>query len=177
MDENEMKNDEFLDEESVEESENMESGDILDKLREAEEAAAQNYDRYMRTLAEFDNFRKRTIKEKASLFDDGVISVLTKLLPAIDNIERAVSFCGEGERNTQFFAGIEMILKQIADVMNQLDVTAIDAAGERFDPDFHSAIAHVDDEGYGEGEIIEDLLRGYMYKDKVLRHSAVKVAN
>ena len=145
------------------------------KLKEAEEKAAQYLDQYQRTLAEFDNFRKRTLKEKASMYDDGVMSAAEKLLPVLDNLERAVAAGGDPEDS--FFKGVKMTLDQLNDTLKSLGVEEIKAVGEKFDPALHSAVAHVEDPAYGENEIISDMQKGYKYKNKVIRPSMVKVAN
>ncbi len=132
-------------------------------------------DKYQRSLAEFDNYRKRTMKEKAAMYDDGVREAIEKLLPAIDNFERAMTAAGNKEDN--FYKGIEMIYRQLATALQDLGVTPIPCLGETFNPALHNAIAHVEDEAYGENAVIEELQKGYQYKDKVIRHAMVKVAN
>ncbi|MBO8434503.1 MAG: nucleotide exchange factor GrpE [Tyzzerella sp.] len=146
-----------------------------DELKEAIAKADEYLDKYQRTLAEFDNFRKRTSKEKASMYDDGIRDTVLKLLPVVDNFERAISSC----QNTDdgFYKGIEMILKQFKEIFTSMGVEEIPAVGEKFDPNLHSAVAHEDNEEYGENEIMVEMLKGYKHKDKVIRHSMVKVAN
>lgn len=135
-------------------------------------------DKFQRTFAEFDNFRKRTSKEKASMYDDGVRETIEKLLPTFDNIERAIaSVEGKIDDNEPLYKGIKMIDKQLKEILGAMGVEEIKALGEKFDPNLHAAVAHVDDEAYGENEVIIDMLKGYKYKDKVIRHSMVKVAN
>jgi molecular chaperone GrpE len=168
-------------EESLE-TEKTAEGEVVDeaaeKVTKLEQQAAENFDKYQRCLAEFDNFRKRTAKEKASMYDDGVRDTVEKLLMVVDNLERAVAAQrGKAEENDGFFKGVEMTLKQFQEVLHGLGVEEIKALGEQFDPNFHAAVAHEDDESYGENEIILEMLKGYKYKDKVIRHSMVKVAN
>lgn len=168
-------------EESLE-TEKTAEGEVVDeaaeKVTKLEQQAAENFDKYQRCLAEFDNFRKRTAKEKASMYDDGVRDTVEKLLMVVDNLERAVTAqAGKAEENDGFFKGVEMTLKQFQEVLHGLGVEEIKALGEQFDPNFHAAVAHEDDESYGENEIILEMLKGYKYKDKVIRHSMVKVAN
>ena len=168
--------------ETVEEAEVVEEGEIVDekdeKIAALEQQAADNLDKYQRCLAEFDNFRKRTVKEKASMYDDGVRSTVEKLLMVIDNLERAVMVQeGKVDENDAFFKGVKMTLTQFQDVLKGLGVEEIKAVGEKFDPNLHAAVAHEDDENYGENEVVLEMLKGYMYKDKVIRHSMVKVAN
>ncbi|KXL52596.1 protein GrpE [Anaerotignum neopropionicum] len=157
-------------------------GEVVDeaaeKIARLEQQAAENFDKYQRCMAEFDNFRKRTTREKASLYDDGVRDTLEKLLMVVDNLERAVAAQeGKAEENDSFFKGVQMTLKQFQEVLHGLGVEEIKAMGEQFDPNLHAAVAHEDDENYGENEIILEMLKGYKYKDKVIRHSMVKVAN
>lgn len=135
-------------------------------------------DKFQRTLAEFDNFRKRTSKEKASMYDDGVRETIEKLLPIFDNLERAItSVEGKTDENDPLYKGVKMTDKQLKEILAAMGVEEIKALGEKFDPNLHAAVAHVDDEAYGENEVIIDMLKGYKYKDKVIRHSMVKVAN
>ena len=141
--------------------------------------AAENLDRYQRCLAEFDNFRKRTAKEKAGMYDDGVKDTVEKLLCVVDNLERALAAQQNVEeaQNDPFVKGIEMTLKQFKEILQAMGVTEIAALGEKFDPNLHAAVAHEDNEDFGENEIMLEMLKGYKYKDKVIRHSMVKVAN
>jgi len=165
--------------EAVEAAEILEAVDeTAEKIAALEQQAADNLDKYQRTLAEFDNFRKRTIKEKAGMYDDGVRSTVEKLLTVIDNLERAVAVQeGKADENDAFFKGVKMTLTQFQEVLKGIGVEEIKAVGEQFDPNLHAAVAHEDDENYGENEIVLEMLKGYKYKDKVIRHSMVKVAN
>lgn len=139
---------------------------------------AEAQDRYQRTLAEFDNFRKRTMREKASMYDDGVRDTIEKLLPMFDNLERAIGAVeGKVDENDPLLKGVKLTDKQLKEILTAMGVEEIKALGEQFDPNLHAAVAHVDDENYGENEVIIDMLKGYKYKDKVIRHSMVKVAN
>lgn len=144
-------------------------------LKKLEEEKNFYIDKYQRTLAEFDNFRKRTMKEKASMYDDGVKDTVEKLLPVIDNLERAI--LSQTDKENSLYKGVEMTLKQLSEVFKTLGVEPIPALGEKFDPNFHAAVAHEENDEYGENEIIIEMLKGYKYKDKVVRHSMVKVAN
>ncbi|MGN0135240.1 nucleotide exchange factor GrpE [Anaerotignum sp.] len=165
--------------EAVEAEEVLEAVDeTAERIAALEQQAADNLDKYQRTLAEFDNFRKRTAKEKASMYDDGVRSTIEKLLMVIDNLERAVAVQeGKADESDAFFKGVKMTLTQFQDVLKGIGVEEIKAVGEKFDPNLHAAVAHEDDENYGENEIVLEMLKGYKYKDKVIRHSMVKVAN
>ena len=147
------------------------------KMAELEQKAADYLDKYQRCLAEFDNFRKRTSKEKASMYDDGVRDTVEKLLAVVDNLERAVAAQEGKDTEDAFFKGVQMTLKQFQEILHGMGVEEIKALGEKFDPNFHAAVAHEDDDAYGENEIILEMLKGYKYKDKVIRHSTVKVAN
>lgn len=148
------------------------------EIEELGQKLAETQDRFQRTMAEFDNFRKRTMKEKASMYDDGVRDTIEKLLPLFDNLERAISSVeGKVDDEDPLFKGVKMTDKQLKEILASMGVEEIKALGEKFDPNLHAAVAHVDDENYGENEVIIDMLKGYKYKDKVIRHSMVKVAN
>ena len=148
------------------------------EIEELGEKLAEAQDRFQRTLAEFDNFRKRTMKEKASMYDDGVRDTIEKLLPMFDNLERAInSVEGKVDENDPLLKGVKMTDKQLKEILASMGVEEIKALGEKFDPNLHAAVAHVDDDAFGENEVIIDMLKGYKYKDKVIRHSMVKVAN
>lgn len=131
-------------------------------------------DRLQRTMAEFDNYRKRTEKEKASMYIIGAKEIIEKILPVVDNFERGLATAQEGDA---FADGMKMIYKQMMTTLDDLGVKAIDAVGQPFDPNFHNAVMHVDDESLGENVVAEELQKGYTYKDFVIRHSMVKVAN
>ena len=134
-------------------------------------------DRLKRNLAEFDNFRKRTEKEKSAMFDMGAKSILEKLLPVIDNFERAFSTVPEDPEAAQYAKGMEMIYRQLLKNLEDAGARPIDCKGKPFDPNYHNAVMHVEDESLGENVIVEEFQKGYMYKDSVLRYSMVKVAN
>ncbi len=133
-------------------------------------------DRVKRQMAEFDNFRKRTEKEKSQSFDQGARSVIEKMLPVIDNFERGLAAVPEGETDS-FMEGMNMVYKQLMTAMTDLGVEAIEAVGKEFNPDLHNAVMHVEDEEHGENEIVEEFQKGYKFHDTVIRHSMVKVAN
>ncbi len=140
-------------------------------------AIADLADRLKRSMAEFDNFRKRSEKEKATMFDMGVGSIAEKILPVVDNFERAMAAAPKEGDGKAFAEGIAMIYNQLKKTLEDLGVKPIDCVGQPFDPNFHNAVMHVEDESLGENVVAEELLKGYMYKDSVLRHSMVKVAN
>ena len=136
-------------------------------------------DRLKRTLAEFENFRKRSEREKAQMFDLGAKSVLEKFLPVIDNFERSVAQVPESEDSgiKAYAEGMDMIYRQLLKNLKEAGVEAIDAKGKPFDPAYHNAVMHEDNEALGENVVSEELQKGYLYKDSVLLHSMVKVAN
>ena len=131
-------------------------------------------EKYMRTLAEYDNYRKRTIKEKESIYPEAKAVVVEKFLPVMDNFERALD---SAENKDAFYEGIVMLKKQMDDVLTALGVEEIKAVGEVFNPELHNAVMHIDDEAAGENIIVEEFQKGYKIGDRVVRHSMVKVAN
>lgn len=131
-------------------------------------------DRLKRSMAEFDNYRKRTEKEKSSMYVIGAKEIVEKMLPIVDNFERGLAQAAEGDA---FADGMKMIYKQMMTTLEGLGVKAIEAVGQEFNPDFHNAVMHVEDETVGENIIVEELQKGYTYKDFVIRYSMVKVAN
>lgn len=134
-------------------------------------------DRVKRQMAEFENFRKRTEKEKSQMYDMGAKSIVEKVLPVIDNFERGLAAVPEDAKEDPFVDGMNKIYKQMIGVLEEAGVKAIEATGKEFDPDFHNAVMHVEDESLGENIVAEELQKGYMYRDTVVRHSMVKVAN
>ena len=148
-----------------------------DKIAELEASVADWKDKYQRLMAEFENARKRTAKEATQRYDMGAMGVLEKLLPVIDNFERGLEGVSEDEKDSAFVKGIEQIYKQFTAVMEDLGVTPMDAQGKEFDANLHNAVMHVEDDDLGENIVAEELQKGYMYKENVLRHSMVKVAN
>lgn len=134
-------------------------------------------DRLKRQIAEFDNFRKRTEKEKSAMFDMGARHIIEAILPTIDNFERGLKTVPEDKEAKAFYEGMEMIYKQMLKFLSDVGVTAIDCLDKEFDLNLHNAVMHVEDEAYGNNIIIEEFQKGYKYKDTVIRHSMVKVAN
>lgn len=134
-------------------------------------------DQLKRTMAEFDNFRKRTEKEKSAMFEMGAKDILEKILPVVDNFERGLAAIPEEAKSGSFAKGMEMIYKQLIKMLEDVGVTPIEAVGKEFDPNFHNAVMHVDDENLGENVVASELQKGYMYRNSVLRHSMVQVAN
>ena len=134
-------------------------------------------DRLIRNMAEFDNFRKRSEKEKSQMFEIGAKNIIEKILPVIDNFERGLGTVTEEEKESSFVQGIEQIYKQFITALEEAGVTVIEAVGQEFNPDFHNAVMHGEDDNYGENIISDEFQKGYMYKDTVVRHSMVKVVN
>ena len=134
-------------------------------------------DRVKRQMAEFENFRKRTEKEKSSMYEMGARDIIERILPVIDNFERGLAVIPEDKKEDPIAEGMEKIYKQIQKVFEEAGVKPIEAAGKEFDPNFHNAVMHVEDESLGENIVAEELQKGYMYRDSVVRHSMVKVAN
>ena len=165
-------------EETAEKAESeKETGKKAPKKDPKDQKIEELEDRLKRNLAEFDNFRKRTEKEKSAMFDMGAKSILEKLLPVIDNFERAFSTVPEDPEAAQYAKGMEMIYRQLLKNLEDAGATPIDCKGKSFDPNYHNAVMHVEDESLGENVIVEEFQKGYMYKDSVLRYSMVKVAN
>ena len=134
-------------------------------------------DRLTRQMAEFDNFRKRTEKEKSAMYEVGAKDIIEKILPVIDNFERGLSAVTEEQKDDSFVTDMEMIYKQMITTLDGVGVKVIDAVGQEFNPDLHNAVMHVEDEEAGENIIVEEFQKGYTYRDSVVRHSMVKVAN
>ena len=133
-------------------------------------------DMVKRQMAEFDNFRKRTEKEKASMYEIGAREVIDKILPVVDSFERGLATV-ENPEEDPFADGMNKVYKQFTTALDELGVTVIEAVGKEFDPNLHNAVMHVEDEEAGENIVVEEFLKGYMYKGSVVRHSMVKVAN
>jgi molecular chaperone GrpE len=130
-----------------------------------------------RTAAEFDNFKKRTAREKEALYQDATSDVVAAFLPVIDNLERAIQAANNDAGGNSLKEGIELVYRQFSEVMKKLKVEVIEAVSKEFDPNLHNAVSHVDDDNYGDNVVVEEFQKGYIFKDKVIRHSMVKVAN
>ncbi len=131
------------------------------------------YDKHLRTLAEYENYKRRTQKEKDEIYLNAQIDTIGNLLPVLDNLERAI----EAEESSPFKDGVTMIVKQLIEILGKMDVSEIEAVGKSFDPNIHNAVMHIEDETLGESVVAEQFAKGYLLKDKVIRHSMVKVAN
>lgn len=134
-------------------------------------------DKYQRLFAEFQNFRSRSEKEKAAMFETGAKSIIEKILPIVDNFERGVAALSEEDLESPVGQGMNLIYKQLLQTLTDMGVTAIEAEGKEFDPDLHNAVMHEDNEELGENVVSQELQKGYKYRDTVIRHSMVKVAN
>ena len=150
---------------------------LMVELEKTKELAKDNEEKYKRLLAEFENARQRNEKESKKMYDIGAKEVLEKLLPVVDNFERALASIPEEDRERGFEQGVDKIYKQLMVTLEDVGVLAMNAEGTQFDPEIHNAVIHVEDENYGENVVVEEMQKGYMYKDQVLRHGMVKVAN
>lgn len=151
--------------------------DINNKKDQKDAVIEDLQDRLKRQMAEFDNYRKRTEKEKSAMFEMGASDVVKKLLPIVDNFERGFKSVTEEELQTPFAKGMDMVYKQTIKMLEDLQVKPIEAVGSEFNPEFHNAVMHVEDDSQGENIIVEEFEKGYTYRDVVIRHSMVKVAN
>lgn len=164
-----------LAEETVEETVEEKAEETpAEEVNEFEKKWQDVNDKYLRTLAEYDNYRKRTIKEKESIYPEAKATVIEKFLPIMDNFQRAID---SAENKDAFFEGVVMLKKQMDEVFATLGVEEIKAVGEEFNPEFHNAVMHIEDEEAGENVIVEEFQKGYKVGDRVIRHSMVKVAN
>ena len=148
-----------------------------EKKDKKDEKIEELNDRLIRSMAEFDNFRKRTEKEKAQMFEIGAKDIVEKILPVVDNFERGLATVPEAEKGSAFVQGIELVYKQLMKALEDAGVKPIEAVGNEFDPNFHNAVMHAEDENFGENIVAEEFQKGYMYRDSVVRHSMVKVVN
>lgn len=181
--------------ETSEENETAEAGDAETKAEEEpvkekkkglkkkqkkdkkDEKIEELNDRLMRNLAEFENFRNRSEKEKSAMFDMGAKSIVEKILPVVDNLERGFDGLSEEEKESPFVKGIEAVYKQIQTMFEEVGVVPIEAVGQEFDPNLHNAVMHDEDDSEETNKVIEEFQKGYLYKDSVVRHSMVKVLN
>lgn len=166
-------------EQTAEEEKTTEKKGLFGKKKKdkKDEKIEELTDMVKRQMAEFDNFRKRTEKEKASMYQIGAREIVEKILPVVDNFERGLAMIPEDEKETPVATGMAQIYKQLMTAFDEMGVKAIEAVGQEFNPDFHNAVMHVEDEDAEENVIVEEFQKGYMYKDYVIRHSMVKVAN
>lgn len=169
---NEEVNEENFENAEVEDKDINESNSEIEKLKTLN---SELTDKLQRNFAEFDNFRKRNEKEKAQNFDNGTINTVEKILPVLDNFQRALN--AEKNKDSDFYKGVEMINRQFVTLLGEIGVKEIEALNQQFDPNLHYAVSHEENEEFGENEVIEILQKGYTYKEKVIRFSMVKVAN
>lgn len=146
-------------------------------LEKKDEEIASLTDRVKRSLAEFDNYRKRTEKEKAAMYGMGLKDVVEKILPVVDNFERGLATVPEDKKDEAFVTGMQAVYKQFMTTLDSLGVKPIEAVGKEFDPNLHNAVMHIEDENLGTNVVAEEFQKGYLYQDTVIRHSMVKVAN
>ncbi|MBQ7766578.1 MAG: nucleotide exchange factor GrpE [Lachnospiraceae bacterium] len=185
----EVQNEKELTEETAETTAETTEGEAPGDCDVAEDAAEETVkdkkqekideleDKVKRQLAEFENFRKRTEKEKATMFEAGAKSVIEKILPVIDNFERGLATTKEEDKTNPHVEGMNMIYKQLMTELDKLEVKPIEAVGQEFNPDFHNAIMQVESDEYESGIIAQELLKGYTYRDTVIRHSMVAVVS
>ena len=164
-------NEEVIEETATEEMVEEPTVEVIEK-----EKYDELYDKHLRLMAEYDNFKKRTQKEKEELFSFATADTIEKMLPVIDNLERAIESVSDEEKNT-FSEGVEMVLRQLLEIFEKLGVSEIEAVGKEFDPNLHNAVMHIEDETVQANTIVEQFMKGYKYKEKVIRYSMVKVAN
>ena len=170
---------ETSDEEPEKESEEGTSKRLFGKKKKdkKDEKIEELTDRVARQMAEFDNFRKRTEREKSQMYEVGAKDIIEKILPIVDHFERGLAAVAEDKKEDPFVDGMDKIYKQLITTLESAGVTPIEAVGKPFDPEFHNAVMHIDDESLEENVVVEEFQKGYMYRDCVVRHSMVKVAN
>ncbi len=167
------------------EKEEIQEEEIKEEIQETEEQEATEpdkakewEDKYIRLYAEFDNFKKRSQREKDARYGDAVIDTVSELITVADNLERALAVEAETEETVKFKEGVSMVYKQMQDTLQKLGVTEIKALGEQFDPNLHNAVMHIEDETVDDNTVVEEFMKGYIYNGtRVVRHSMVKVAN
>lgn len=175
-----MEKEEKITEEELEETAETaeETAEEEDELSKCEEKLRESEDKYLRLYAEFDNYKKRTEKEKSARYADALIDTAAEFLPVLDNLERALSAEAVSDDAKAIKDGVEMIQKQMIEVLAKLKISEIKAVGEEFNPNLHNAVMHIEDENITENTVVEEFIKGYIYdNDRVVRHSMVKVAN
>lgn len=161
--------------EKLDRKEKKEVKKLKTELEEANKKLDEQNDKYLRLAAEYDNFRKRTQTERKNIYGDAVSDTLAGLLPIIDNLQIAAKYSSQDSE--KLAEGLSLILSKLPETLEKLDIKAFGESGETFDPTLHNAVMHVEDESYGEGEIVDVLQQGYMYGERVIRYAMVKVAN
>ena len=178
----EAKEEEVKEGEDTEETQQEKQGDKKffgrkNKKDKKDEKIEELTDKLTRQMAEFDNFRKRTEKEKSQMYEVGAKDIIEKILPVVDNFERGLAAVAEEDKEHPFMQGMDKVYKQLMTTLDEIGVKPIEAVGQEFNPDFHNAVMHVEDENFGENMVAEEFQKGYTYRDSVVRHSMVKVAN
>lgn len=173
------KEEKITNEEEILEEENTEEvSEESNELKECEEKLKESEDKYLRLYAEFDNYKKRTEKEKSARYADALIDTAAEFLPILDNLERALAAEAASEDAKAIKDGVTMIEKQMKETLSKLKISEIKAVGEEFNPNLHNAVMHIEDEAVTENTVVEEFIKGYIYDgDRVVRHSMVKVAN
>ena len=165
-------------EESKEDAEKKTGKKLFGKKKDKKDEKIEELtDKLTRQMAEFDNFRKRTEKEKSQMYEVGAKDIIEKILPVVDNFERGLDAVKEEDKEDPFVQGMEKVYKHLVTTLEGIEVKPIEAVGQPFDPNFHNAVMHVEDENFGENIVAEEFQKGYTYRDSVVRHSMVKVAN
>ena len=164
------------DEEKLSGKERRKSKKLEAEIEKLNASLSEEQDKYMRLYAEYDNFRKRSAKEREGVYADAYCDALTQILPILDTLERASQFSAE-DADSPMAKGLELTLKSFAETMSKMGVSEIEALGKEFDPNLHNAVMHVEDESAGENTVVEVFMKGYKKGDKILRHAMVKVAN
>ncbi len=178
IEENEKESDEASDAEQPDDSADKGSDKSKKEEKDPKDIKIEELqDVVKRQMAEFDNFRKRTEKEKSAMYEIGAKSIVEKILPVVDNFERGFSGITEDDLQNPFVSGMEKVYKQFISCLEEIGVTPIEAVNTEFNPELHNAVMHIEDEEFGENVIIEEFQKGYRYHDSVIRHSMVKVAN
>jgi len=164
-------------EQKTEVCDNSEIESLKASLEDKTKQCDEYKDMIQRLAAEFDNYKKRTAREKEALYFDALSDVVSEFLPVIDNIERAIKACKSENTKESMLEGIELINRQVNETLKKLGVMPIECVGKEFDPNLHEAVMHIEDESYEQNVVVEEFQKGYICKDKVIRHSIVKVAN
>jgi len=162
----------------IEETEEIKEEEVSEEIDEVSQKIKESEEKYLRLFAEFDNFKKRSQKEKTACYTDALVDAVAEFLPVMDNLERALAVEVSSDEAKSLKDGVEMVRKQMLDTLSKLKVTEIKALGEEFDPNFHNAVMHIEDETVTENTVVEEFMKGYIYNnERVVRHSMVKVAN
>ena len=164
-------------EQKTEVCDNSEIESLKASLEDKTKQCDEYKDMIQRLAAEFDNYKKRTAREKEALYFDALSDVVSEFLPVIDNIERAINACKSENTQESMLEGIELISRQVKETLKKLGVEPIECVGKKFDPNLHEAVMHIEDDTYEQNVVVEEFQKGYICKDKVIRHSIVKVAN